>query len=56
MLYASTWEVYRKAWKMWGGGGDSKLWKSADGGDTWTDLTGKEPELVHREGGREVAA
>lgn len=39
VLYASTWEVQRKAWKMWGGGGDSKLWKSTDGGSTWTDLT-----------------
>jgi len=39
VLYASTWEVQRKAWKMWGGGGDSKLWKSTDSGDTWTDLT-----------------
>ncbi len=39
VLYASTWQVYRKAWKMWGGGPDSKLWKSTDGGDTWTDLT-----------------
>ncbi|QCW99076.1 glycosyl hydrolase [Aggregatimonas sangjinii] len=39
ILYASTWEVQRKAWKMWGGGGDSKLWKSVDGGDTWSDLT-----------------
>jgi photosystem II stability/assembly factor-like uncharacterized protein len=39
VLYASTWQVYRKAWKMWGGGPDSKLWKSEDGGDTWTDLT-----------------
>ena len=38
-LYATTWQVQRKAWKMWGGGGDSKLWKSTDGGDTWTDLT-----------------
>jgi photosystem II stability/assembly factor-like uncharacterized protein len=39
VLYASTWQVYRKAFKMWGGGPDSKLWKSEDGGDTWTDLT-----------------
>ncbi|SFR35780.1 Sortilin, neurotensin receptor 3 [Robiginitalea myxolifaciens] len=41
VIYATTWEVQRKAWKMWGGGGDSKLWKSTDGGDTWTDLTSK---------------
>ena len=39
ILYASTWQVYRKAWKMWGGGPDSKLFKSMDGGDTWIDLT-----------------
>ncbi|WP_281540939.1 VPS10 domain-containing protein [Maribacter aestuarii] len=42
VLYATTWEVQRKAWKMWGGGGDSKLWKSTDGGNTWTDLTSNE--------------
>lgn len=47
VLYASTWKVQRKAWKMWGGGGDSKLWKSTDGGDTWSDLTNNAgmPEL-----------
>ena len=39
VLYASTWQVYRKTWKMWGGGADCKLWKSVDGGDTWIDLT-----------------
>jgi photosystem II stability/assembly factor-like uncharacterized protein len=39
VLYATTWQVYRKAWKMWGGGPDSKLWKSVDGGETWVDLT-----------------
>jgi len=39
VLYASTWQVYRKAWKMWGGGPDCKLWKSVDGGDNWIDLT-----------------
>jgi len=39
VLYASTWQVYRKAWKMWGGGPDCKLWKSVDGGDNWIDIT-----------------
>ncbi len=39
VIYATTWQVQRKAWKMWGGGGDSKLWKSTDGGENWTDLT-----------------
>ena len=39
ILYASTWQVYRKAWKMWGGGPDCKLWKSVDGGDHWIELT-----------------
>ena len=39
ILYASTWQVQRKAWKMWGGGPDCKLWKSTDAGETWTDLT-----------------
>lgn len=39
ILYASTWQVYRKAWKMWGGGPDCKLYKSVDGGDNWIELT-----------------
>ena len=39
VLYATTWQVYRKAWKMWGGGPDCKLFKSVDGGDNWIDLT-----------------
>lgn len=41
VLYASTWQVYRTPWKMWGGGEDCGLFKSTDGGDTWTDLTKK---------------
>lgn len=41
VIYASIWEVYRNPWKMWGGGGASGLFKSADGGDTWTELTKK---------------
>ena len=39
VIYASLWQVYRKAWKMWGGGQYSGLFKSTDGGDTWTELT-----------------
>ena len=39
VIYASLWQVYRKAWKMWGGGPFSGIYKSTDGGDTWTELT-----------------
>ncbi len=39
VLYAATWEVYRYFWTLSSGGPDSRLYKSTDGGDTWTDLT-----------------
>ena len=39
ILYASIWEAYRHFWTISSGGPDSRLYKSADGGDTWTDLT-----------------
>ena len=39
VLYASFWQVYRTAYKMWGGGPECGLYKSTDGGDTWTELT-----------------
>jgi photosystem II stability/assembly factor-like uncharacterized protein len=39
VLYAAFWQVYRTPWKMWGGGPGSGLFKSTDGGDTWTELT-----------------
>ena len=39
VIYATTWQVYRKAWKMWGGGPGCGLYKSMDGGDTWVELT-----------------
>ncbi|MGH7655116.1 MAG: VPS10 domain-containing protein [Gemmatimonadaceae bacterium] len=39
VMYASMWEAYRKEWGMSSGGPTSGLYKSTDGGDTWTDIT-----------------
>ncbi|MDP4998072.1 MAG: glycosyl hydrolase [Saprospiraceae bacterium] len=41
IMYASTWQIKRNGYRMDSGGPDSHLWKSTDGGDTWTQLTGK---------------
>ncbi len=39
VVYAALWEAYRVSWQMSSGGAGSGLFKSADGGDTWTELT-----------------
>ncbi|MDQ6678224.1 MAG: glycosyl hydrolase [Acidobacteriota bacterium] len=39
ILWAGFWEVYRKPWTLESGGPGSGLFRSTDGGDTWTDLT-----------------
>jgi len=39
VLYASLWEAYRRSWQMSSGGPGSGLFKSTDGGDTWTEFT-----------------
>jgi photosystem II stability/assembly factor-like uncharacterized protein len=39
VLYAGLWEVYRKPWTLESGGATSGVFKSTDGGDTWTDIT-----------------
>lgn len=41
ILYASFWRVRRTAWGLESGGPGSSLWKSTDGGDSWTDLSAK---------------
>jgi len=38
-LYAGLWEAYRKEWMLSSGGPGSGLFKSTDGGTTWTELT-----------------
>jgi photosystem II stability/assembly factor-like uncharacterized protein len=40
-LYAAIWQVQRYPWSIESGGEDSGIWKSTDGGDTWTELTTK---------------
>lgn len=42
ILYAGFWQVVRRPWTFESGGPGSSLWKSTDGGDTWTQLTGQE--------------
>ena len=39
VMYAALWEAYRKEWQMSSGGPGSGLYKSEDGGETWTDIT-----------------
>ena len=39
ILYAAFWEVYRKPWTLESGGAGSGIFKSTDGGDTWTEIT-----------------
>ncbi len=41
IIYASTWQIKRNGYRMDSGGPGSHLWKSTDGGDTWTKLTDK---------------
>jgi len=39
VIYAAFWEVGRKPWRLDSGGPGSGLFKSTDGGDTWTEIS-----------------
>ena len=39
VLFASLWDAYRTPWTLSSGGPSSGLFKSTDGGDTWTEIT-----------------
>jgi photosystem II stability/assembly factor-like uncharacterized protein len=41
IIYATLWEAYRNGHSMSSGGKSSGLYKSTDGGDTWTSLNEK---------------
>ena len=38
ILYAATWQAYRTSWSLSSGGPGSGIYKSTDGGLSWTDL------------------
>ncbi len=41
IVYASMWQAYRNSYTMSSGGKGCGLYKSTDGGDTWTNLSDK---------------
>lgn len=40
IIYAATWEVWRKPWMLHSGGPGSGIYKSTDGGKTWHQIKG----------------
>ena len=49
VLYATTWQVLRTPWDITSTGPGGGLYKSTDGGDTWTKLTSGLPAGEPRE-------
>ncbi|HLJ68231.1 MAG TPA: glycosyl hydrolase [Chloroflexota bacterium] len=42
ILYCAFWEAQRTPYSMWSGGPGSSLYRSTDGGDSWTEITRNE--------------
>lgn len=50
ILYAALWDHQRVPWQVRSGGAGSGIWKSLDGGDTWSRLTQGLPKLMGKIG------
>jgi len=50
ILYAAFWDHQRVPWLVRSGGAGSGIWKSLDGGDTWTRLNEGLPKLMGKIG------
>ena len=42
ILFATTWRIRRTPYSLSSGGDGSDFWKSTDGGDTWTKISGNQ--------------
>lgn len=49
-IYAGMYTFHRQAWHLRSGGGETALYKSMDGGATWTRMTGGIPAMLDRIG------
>lgn len=50
ILYAATWEHRRLPWQVQSGGEGCAVWKSVDGGETWSKINNGLPKLMGKIG------
>ena len=50
VLFAAMWDHQRRPWFVRSGGPNSGIWKTTDGGDTWTRLTNGLPKVMGKIG------
>ena len=54
-IYAAAWRGERKPWTIISGGAEGGIWKTLDGGDTWTKLTNGIPGPIIGKIGIDIA-